>query len=534
MSSTLRMTGLVSGLDTDSIVKGLVSAASYKKTNLTNKQTELGWKQDAWKTLNAKIYSFYTDQLGSLKYESTFNSKKASIVDSAVASVEASNSAVTGTQALAVHQLATTGYITGGKLSTVSAATETLSGAGIMSSSSATAEYTVYKNASDTTGTKITLNGSMTMTQVASAFANAGINCSYDATNKRFFMSSSDSGTSGQFKLIDSAGNDAAQGTSTDSVLQGMGLAAGGSNSSGSITGLSLIKGQDAEIELNGAIFNSSTNVFSINGLTITAQKASAYTLTDSSQADTASNRTYTTTNVSAATDVDGIYSTIKKFFTAYNSLINEMDKLYNADDASDYTPLTDDEKSAMSDDEVEKWETTIKDSLLRKDDSLGTAIETMKNAFAQSVKLSDGTTASLSTYGINTLSYFVAADNEKGAYHIDGDSEDSDTKGNTDYLKTAITNNLDGVKEFFSTLTSGLYSTMTKQMSSSDFRSVYKMYDDKALQDEYDQLDDDIDDEEDHLNDLEDNWYDKFSKMETALSKINSKQSAISSLLSS
>ena len=128
----------------------------------------------------------------------------------------------------------------------------------------------------------------------------------------------------------------------------------------------------------------------------------------------------------------------------------------------------------------------------------------------------------------------FVAADNEKGAYHIDGDSEDSDTKGNTDYLKTAITNNLDGVKEFFSTLTSGLYSTMTKQMSSSDFRSVYKMYDDKALQDEYDQLDDDIDDEEDHLNDLEDNWYDKFSKMETALSKINSKQSAISSLLSS
>lgn len=523
--STLRMTGLVSGLDTDSIVKGLVSAASYKKTDLTNKQTKLGWKQDAWKTLNSKIYSFYTDELGSLKYESTFNAKKATIVDSSIASVEASTSAVSGTQALAVEQLSKSAYITGAALTSATSATSTLQSIGAFSDSTGSATYTVKKNSTDTTGTSVTLTAGMTLTQAAAAFAKAGVNCSYDSTNKRFFMSSNDSGSAGQFEIDDASGK-IDMSSSSDSVLSKLGLTKSG--------GATVIDGQDAKIILNGAEFTSSTNAFSINGLTITAQKASAYTLTDSTKDDTADNRTYTTTNVSSSTDVDSIYNTVKKFFTDYNSLINEMDTLYNADDASDYEPLTDDEKSSMSDDEVTAWEKKIKDALLRKDDSLGTAIETMKNGLASAVKLSDGSQASLSTFGINTLSYFVAADNEKGAYHIDGNSDDSDTKGNTDVLKKAITNNLDGVKEFFSQLTGNLYNTMTKQMTSTDYRSVYKMYDDKAMQTEYDDLTDDIDDETDKLNDLEDNWYDKFSKMETALTKINSKQSAISSLLSS
>ena len=41
MSDLLRMTGLVSGLDTQSIVQGLVSAASYKATKLKNNQKKL-------------------------------------------------------------------------------------------------------------------------------------------------------------------------------------------------------------------------------------------------------------------------------------------------------------------------------------------------------------------------------------------------------------------------------------------------------------------------------------------------------------
>ena len=47
----IRISGLTSGLDTDSIVQELVSAYSTKKENIEKKQTKLSWTQDAWKEM---------------------------------------------------------------------------------------------------------------------------------------------------------------------------------------------------------------------------------------------------------------------------------------------------------------------------------------------------------------------------------------------------------------------------------------------------------------------------------------------------
>ena len=41
----IRISGLTSGLDTDSIVQELVSAYSTKKENIEKKQTKLSWTQ---------------------------------------------------------------------------------------------------------------------------------------------------------------------------------------------------------------------------------------------------------------------------------------------------------------------------------------------------------------------------------------------------------------------------------------------------------------------------------------------------------
>ena len=60
---TMRISGIASGLDTDSMVQELVKASSKKKDDLVKAQTRLEWKQDAWKDLNTKIYTFFTRQL---------------------------------------------------------------------------------------------------------------------------------------------------------------------------------------------------------------------------------------------------------------------------------------------------------------------------------------------------------------------------------------------------------------------------------------------------------------------------------------
>ena len=78
----------------------------------------------------------------------------------------------------------------------------------------------------------------------------------------------------------------------------------------------------------------------------------------------------------------------IKGFFTEYNTLIKEMDSLYNADSAKGYEPLTDDEKDSMTDKEIEKWEDKIKKALLRRDDTLQSVSDSIKNAFQKSYEI--------------------------------------------------------------------------------------------------------------------------------------------------
>lgn len=278
------------------------------------------------------------------------------------------------------------------------------------------------------------------------------------------------------------------------------------------------IDGQDAIIKLNGVEYTNATNAFSINGLNIVAQ---AETGDDEDDA----------ISITTQTDVQGIYDKIKDFLTQYNALINEITSLYNADSAKGYEPLTDDEKDSMSDTEIEKWEEKIKSALLRRDDSLESVMNSMTSAMSKGIKI-DGKTYYLSNFGINTLGYLNAAENEQYAYHINGDEDDSATSGKADKLMAAITNDPDTVIEFMQNLCIGLYDAVGDKMKSTTLSSVYKVYNDKEMASEYSDYTDLIKKWEEKLEEKEDYWYNKFSSMETALSKLNSQSSSLSSLL--
>lgn len=277
------------------------------------------------------------------------------------------------------------------------------------------------------------------------------------------------------------------------------------------------IDGQDAVIKLNGIEYTGNTNSFSVNGLIITAQAATG---------DGDDNAITITTQ----TDTQGVYDKIKDFLTQYNSLINEITSLYNADSAKGYEPLTDEEKDAMSDTEIEKWEEKIKSSLLRRDDSLESIMYTMTSAMSKGIQV-NGKTYYLSSFGIKTLGYLNAAENEQNAYHIDGDEDDASTKGNDDKLLKALTEDPDTVIQFFQGLTDNLYTTMGKKMETSTLSSMYKVYNDKEMASEYSDYTDIIKKWEEKLQAQEDYYYKKFSAMETALSKLQSQTSSLTNL---
>ena len=664
----IRITGMNSGLDTESIIAELVKAQKTKVDTLKKKQTKHEWKQDAWKDLNTKIKKFYDGTLSNMRYESDYRKKTTKVSNTSAVSVITGANAINGSQKLKVKKVATTAYMTSAKLSGNNHANTQLKELGIEGDSKITVKTSGGNK-------EININGDMTIDSLVNEFRNAGLNANFDVDSQRFYISGGQSGAAGDFELefYDKNGNvdldtksklgfntlddkkyldayvekysdanyaqtladaktamanaykdeiniaaNLIQSTENDiQKLKDEALADGldlddPANSSekikeriaelkkkdeadlteaekteleeldkklgkaeeyetlkerkqnqedtkkqfedclnpdGSLTAdvaakveekvkadkehaLKLqeqynnsaagktpnlghmTKGEDAVIELNGAEFTSSNNVFQINGLTITA-------LEETDEAVT----------ITTSEDTDGIYDMIKGFIKEYSALINEMDKLYNADSAKDYEPLTDEEKDAMSEKEIEKWEQKIKDSVLRRDSTLSTVSSALKEIMMGGIEV-NGKTMHLSDFGIETLGYWNAADNEKNAYHINGDEDDEFTKNNEDKLRAAIANDPDSVVAFFTGLSKSLWGKVNTLMTKTDYSSSFTVYEDVRMKEEYDAYSEKIKKQEDKITALEDRWYKKFSAMETALAKMQSNQSAVTSLL--
>lgn len=510
----IRITGMNSGLDTDSMVKELVNAYEKQGEKYTKAKTKTEWKQEAWNTLNGKIKNFFTKQVDKMKFSSSYSKKKTTVSDSSKASVIAGSGAVNGTQTLKINKLAKAGYLTGGELKTDvggNAVTKntTLADLGYTGGSTT---ITIGKGPAAEEGQDFVadssksfeVSGDTTLEEFAKFVSAAGYNASFDEGNGRFFISSKESGSANNFEFISEG-----DGSTIEGLLKLK-------ETPGVQGGASKIDGEDAEIELNGATFKSSTNNFSINGLTITAKDVTSGTETLSLVTDT---------------DYDEIYDNVKNFLKEYNSLINEMDKLFNAESSKGYEPLTSEEKEAMTDDEIEKWESKIKDSLLRSDSELDTIASTMRRAMLSTFDI-DGKTYSLSSFGINTLGYFNAADNEKNAYHIDGDSDDASTSGNEDKLRAMIASNPEATASFFQKLSSNLYDAMNKiQGTSNNYTSYGSFFSDKKIKNDYDEQDKQVKKWEEYVAEQEEKYYKQFTAMESAMSSLNSQQSYISQL---
>ena len=330
-----------------------------------------------------------------------------------------------------------------------------------------------------------------------------GVDASFDEKNGRFFISAEQSGKAADFSFseVDAAGNK----TSSTSILSALGLSG---------TGVSKIAGADAEIVLNGATFTSNSNSFDINGMAISVKG-----LTGADEEIT----------LTTDTDTDAIYKNIKSLVSDYSKLINELSKLYNADSARKFNPLTDEEKDAMTDDEVEKWETKIKDSLLRRDANVGAVMSAMKDSALGSYEV-NGKKYTLADFGIGTLSYFIAGENEKSALHISGDADDEAVSGETNKLKQMITSDPDTVADFFSQLMTDMSERLNTLSKSTTNRSYGNFFDDKKVKEEMTAYEKKVSDFETYLAGIEDKYYKQFTQMEKAMAKLNSTQSQLGS----
>lgn len=116
MSDISRITGMVSGLDTDSLVEDLMEAEQITLDGLEQEKTYLEWQQEAYREVINEISAFqdtyfsYTSDTNLLS-ASTFNSNTVSFTDESLSSyltVSASSSAVQGSYTISNITVATT------------------------------------------------------------------------------------------------------------------------------------------------------------------------------------------------------------------------------------------------------------------------------------------------------------------------------------------------------------------------------------------------------------------------------------------
>lgn len=704
----IRMTGLTSGLDTESIVNALMSAQRTKQTKVENKKQKLEWKQEIWKGLNTKIYGFYKDSLSKMKYSSNYATKKVAVSDSTKLTATAGTNAASGSYKVAINKIASAQYVTSGKLSYKDSEGNTATTSTKLSDLGMSTGTVLKLEVGDKT-TALEVKDDTTIKDFVSFCSDAGLNATFDAKQKRFFISSKDSGEKNSFKLsangYSSITTDDGKVVNGQTIVNNLNDAVGLTNltseqkstynsivygaissnkeiSSDDITTLQTLAKSSADAEANSkatafyrakleknytlsdedakaiedkykdnavlpdedkaaaiqkekdekkkadidkqmATDESKAAITTLVESGITAQNVSDAGLDDASQytfgskterdstAESAVSNTVAaynkvaakgitstngalsalglqnvdgtdvsessnslgmvvtgardtevvyngatltsdttsievagvtlsllgttaageTVNVTVSNDTSAVYDTIKEFITEYNSILKTMNTYYDAASASSYEVLTDEQKEAMSDDEVDKWNTKIKDSLLRRDSTLSGLISTMKTNIMGTVTASNGKTYSLANLGITT-----SANNYKegGLLHIKGDEDDDEFADSTNTLMQMLEEDPDTVKEVLSGLAKNLYDGLNKKMGTSTLSSALTFYNDKEMASQLSDYKKEISDWESKLSDMEERYYSQFSAMETALAKIQSQQNSLSSYLGS
>ncbi|MEW4372675.1 flagellar filament capping protein FliD [Paenibacillus kandeliae] len=583
-----RLSGLTSGLDVDSIVKKLMEAQQTKLDKLNQQKTKMEWKQEDYRTLTTSIVDFRNNKLSTYSKSTALSAKTTAVTGNTTAVTATASSTATGSLAVRVDQLATSGNLqlsTGVKSSTQTlgtslgntgyvevngvqiaydGSTDTMSSLVTKINSNASAGATAIY---DSTSGKLSISSNNTGTAVSVGGDLKGLSSNATGVSLDTGISSADSNTKlGDLKAANkisyNSNTVSINGTSisfddTDTVASlvskinasSAGVTAGFNSSTGEMTINNTDTSSTTAVSLSGDLFTNS-NGFKQDGLSATGKVAKVnvngmdmeyasnnFTVNGVSVTLNSVSGTGGVTNINVKSDTSSILSTIKSFISDYNTLIDKVNSELGESVYRSYTPLTDTQRESMTDDQIKLWEEKAKSGSLRNDTTLSKMVSDLRMTSLASVTTSDGTTLNLQTLGITTGTY-----SEKGKLVIQDE----------DKLKAAIEANPDRVAELFgktssdtsaSSTSSGVFTRMSK-IANTALTALYSAVgtsttststntdfaSNSELSRQITAMDDKISDFKEFMTRIENSYYTKFTAMESAVNKYNSMSSSLSS----
>lgn len=326
--------------------------------------------------------------------------------------------------------------------------------------------------------------------------SSAGVTMSYDTLNDKFSFTSKQTGSTQKVQLDD-----------TGSLLNGLGFSSG-----------TTVFGKDAQGTLDSVAFTSSNNMYAKDGITYTLNKA-----------------TGTDVTVTVANDPDSIVDNVKKFVAAYNDLIDLINTRLSETKSKGYAPLTDDQKSAMSDDDIKLWESKVKTGLLHNSSILRDAKNSLRAMLSKTVDGISNQFNSLVSVGITTKAFtgtYVASD--QGKIELNEDKLRSAIAADPNAVNQLFTNNpgVDSQQGIFAGMYEKANNVLSDLIKQAGRANGSQSDTTTTLGKQYYDLSNDILAMNDKLDKKEDYYYQRFSAMEAAINKSNSTLSWLSSQL--
>jgi flagellar hook-associated protein 2 len=260
--------------------------------------------------------------------------------------------------------------------------------------------------------------------------AAAGVRMSYDSLNGKFVLESRETGVTTRINAADSSGG----------LLASLSLTA--ENVTGSDASITYDDGINGE-----QVITRSTNSFNINGIVFNLKK-------DFEGA----------AELSVTSDPTKAVELIKGFVEKYNELLDKINTKLAEKREYAYEPLTDEQKDAMTEDEIKRWEEKAKSGLLGGDSLLRAIVTELRNAVISNV---EGAGLTLADIGIKSNSWV-----DKGKLYVDEEK-----------LKKALAENPTGVFELFTRQSDVSYNSAVGNASARNerFREsglIYRFYD--------------------------------------------------------
>lgn len=347
----------------------------------------------------------------------------------------------------------------------------------------------------------------------------SNVNISYSQLDRKFYMTSKDTGSSQNITITDDPENQFINtlfGTTTATA------------------------GTDAVVKITQPNGSSNTIIQSSNSFTVDGIQ---YTL---------NSKPTSAVTFDVAGNADDTFDKIKAFIDSYNELITDIGNKVEEKKQYTYLPLTDDEKESMSEAQITKWEDKAKQGILSGDSTLQSMLLKMRQAFFDNV---DGAGVNLFDIGLNTSSdvsqrgkIIIDEDKLKTALKEDPDkvmnlfiqkstshSSYSRTLNSTDraerYKEEGIFNRIsDILEDNVSTFrdSNGKKGTLLEIAGIKGDFTEYKNY----LTDQIKEKESSVSDMLTKIYDREDRYYKQFAELETAMNKLNSQSSWLMSQL--